>query len=211
VLFIVSQVWLDFKMPENTIIHNFSTVIKAGQKVAIVGPTGAGKTTIVNLLMRFYEVNKGDILIDGVPIGEITRENVHDIFGMVLQDTWLFEGSVRENLTYGKLDDTVAISAGQKQLLTIARAMTEDAPMLILDEATSSVDTRTEIQIQKAMNVLTEGRTNFVIVHRLSTIRDADMIIYMKDGDIKEIGTHDELISQNGMYAELYNSQFITN
>ena len=210
-LFIVSQVWLDFKMPENTIIHNFSTVIKAGQKVAIVGPTGAGKTTIVNLLMRFYEVNKGDILIDGVPIGEITRENVHDIFGMVLQDTWLFEGSVRENLTYGKLDDTVAISAGQKQLLTIARAMTEDAPMLILDEATSSVDTRTEIQIQKTMNVLTEGRTNFVIVHRLSTIRDADMIIYMKDGDIKEIGTHDELISQNGMYAELYNSQFITN
>ena len=179
--------------------------------MAIVGPTGAGKTTIVNLLMRFYEVNKGDILIDGVPIGEITRENVHDIFGMVLQDTWLFEGSVRENLTYGKLDDTVAISAGQKQLLTIARAMIEDAPMLILDEATSSVDTRTEIQIQKAMNVLTEGRTNFVIVHRLSTIRDADMIIYMKDGDIKEIGTHDELISQNGMYAELYNSQFITN
>jgi len=211
VLFIVSQVWLDFKMPENTIIHNFSTVIKAGQKVAIVGPTGAGKTTIVNLLMRFYEVNKGDILIDGVPIGEITRENVHDIFGMVLQDTWLFEGSVRENLTYGKLDDTVAISAGQKQLLTIARAMTEDAPMLILDEATSSVDTRTEIQIQKTMNVLTEGRTSFVIAHRLSTIRDADMIIYMKDGDIKEIGTHDELISQNGMYAELYNSQFITN
>lgn len=210
-LFIVSQVWLDFKMPENTIIHNFSTVIKAGQKVAIVGPTGAGKTTIVNLLMRFYEVNKGDILIDGVPIGEITRENVHDIFGMVLQDTWLFEGSVRENLTYGKLDDTVAISAGQKQLLTIARAMTEDAPMLILDEATSSVDTRTEIQIQKTMNVLTEGRTSFVIAHRLSTIRDADMIIYMKDGDIKEIGTHDELISQNGMYAELYNSQFITN
>lgn len=226
--------------PEKTIIHNFSVEVKAGQKVAIVGPTGAGKTTIVNLLMRFYELNKGSILIDGTPISEITRENVHSIFGMVLQDTWLFEGTVRDNLTYGKkvsddklmdicrqcglkhfvdtlpngldtiLNDTVTISAGQKQLLTIARAMVEDAPMLILDEATSSVDTRTEIQIQKAMDALTKGRTNFVIAHRLSTIRNADMIIYMRDGDIKETGTHDELIAKNGMYAELYNSQFAT-
>ena len=226
--------------PEKTIIHDFSADIKAGEKVAIVGPTGAGKTTIVNLLMRFYELNKGAILIDGTPISEITRENVHDIFGMVLQDTWLFEGTVRENLTYGKkvsdaklrdicdqcglrhfiatlpngldtmLNDTVTISAGQKQLLTIARAMVEDAPMLILDEATSSVDTRTEIKIQKAMDALTAGRTSFVIAHRLSTIRDADRIIYMRDGDIKETGTHDELMAQNGMYAELYNSQFVT-
>lgn len=225
---------------DKEIIHNFSTEIKSGQKVAIVGPTGAGKTTIVNLLMRFYEVNKGAILIDGTPLQEITRENVHDIFGMVLQDTWLFEGTVRENLTYGKnvsdeklmdickqcglkhfintlpngldtvLNDSVTISAGQKQLLTIARAMVEDAPMLILDEATSSVDTRTEQQIQKAMNKLTENRTSFVIAHRLSTIRDADVIIYMRDGDIKEIGTHDELMKKNGMYAELYNSQFVT-
>ena len=222
-----------------TIIHNFSADIKAGQKVAIVGPTGAGKTTIVNLLMRFYELNSGSILIDGVPTSEITRENVHSIFGMVLQDTWLFEGTVRENLTYGKkvsdkqlldictqcglkhfiatlpngldtvLNDTVTISAGQKQLLTIARAMVEDAPMLILDEATSSVDTRSEIKIQKAMNKLTQGRTSFVIAHRLSTIRDADIILYMRDGDIKESGTHDELLNKNGMYAELYNSQFI--
>lgn len=223
-----------------TIIHNFSAEIKAGQKVAIVGPTGAGKTTIVNLLMRFYELNKGSILIDGTPLSDITRENVHDIFGMVLQDTWLFEGTVRENLTYGKkvsderlkeickecglthfintlpngldtvLNDNVTISAGQKQLLTIARAMVEDAPMLILDEATSSVDTRTELKIQKAMDKLTENRTNFVIAHRLSTIRDADLIIYMRDGDIKETGTHDELLAKKGMYAELYNSQFVT-
>jgi len=225
---------------KKTIINNFSIDIKAGQKVAIVGPTGAGKTTIVNLLMRFYELNKGEILIDGVPTSEITRENVHSIFGMVLQDTWLFEGTVRENLTYGKrvpderlidicnqcglkhfiatlpngldtiLNDTVTISAGQKQLLTIARAMVEDAPMLILDEATSSVDTRTEIKIQKAMNKLTEGRTSFVIAHRLSTIRDADIILYMRDGDIKESGTHSELLKRGGMYAELYNSQFVT-
>jgi len=227
-------------LPEKTIIHNFSVDIKAGQKVAIVGPTGAGKTTIVNLLMRFYELNKGAILIDGTPISEITRENVHSIFGMVLQDTWLFEGTVRENLTYGRkvsderlmdictqcglkhfintlpngldtvLNDNVTISAGQKQLLTIARAMVEDAPMLILDEATSSVDTRTEIKIQKAMDKLTMNRTSFVIAHRLSTIRDADIIIYMKDGDIKETGSHEELIAKNGMYAELYNSQFVT-
>ena len=226
--------------PEKTVIHNFSAEIKAGQKVAIVGPTGAGKTTIVNLLMRFYELNDGSILIDGTPISEITRENVHSIFGMVLQDTWLFEGTVRDNLCYGKklsdeklmeicrqcglkhfintlpngldtiLNDTVTISAGQKQLLTIARAMVEDAPMLILDEATSSVDTRTEIQIQRAMDALTKGRTNFVIAHRLSTIRDADLILYMRDGDIRETGTHEELIAKNGLYAELYNSQFVT-
>lgn len=227
--------------PDKTIIHDFSAQVKAGSKVAIVGPTGAGKTTIVNLLMRFYELNKGEITIDGTSLTDITRENVHDIFGMVLQDTWLFEGTVRDNLTYGKkgisderlldickqcglkhfigtlpngldtvLNDTVAISAGQKQLLTIARAMVEDAPMLILDEATSSVDTRTEAKIQKAMDALTEGRTSFVIAHRLSTIRDADMIIYMRDGDIKETGTHDELLAKNGMYAELYNSQFVT-
>lgn len=225
--------------PDRTIIYDFSAQIEPGQKVAIVGPTGAGKTTIVNLLMRFYELNKGSISVDGTALSDITRENVHSLFGMVLQDTWLFEGTVRENLTYGKknipderlldicakcglkhfintlpngldtvLNDTVTISAGQKQLLTIARAMVEDAPMLILDEATSSVDTRTELKIQKAMDSLTEGRTSFVIVHRLSTIRDADMIIYMRDGDIKETGTHDELMEQNGMYAELYNSQF---
>lgn len=227
--------------PDKTIIHDFSAKVKAGNKVAIVGPTGAGKTTIVNLLMRFYELNKGKITVDGTSLANITRENVHDIFGMVLQDTWLFEGTVRDNLTYGKqgvtderlldicnqcglkhfigtlpngldtvLNDTVTISAGQKQLLTIARAMVEDAPMLILDEATSSVDTRTETKIQKAMDALTEGRTSFVIAHRLSTIRDADMIIYMRDGDIKETGTHDELLAKNGMYAELYNSQFVT-
>lgn len=225
--------------PDKTIIHDFSAEIKAGQKVAIVGPTGAGKTTIVNLLMRFYELNKGSISIDGTSLSEITRENVHSLFGMVLQDTWLFEGTVRENLTYGTkdvtdeklmgicsqcglkhfidtlpnglntvLNDNVTISAGQKQLLTIARAMVEDAPMLILDEATSSVDTRTELQIQKAMDQLTKDRTSFVIAHRLSTIKDADLIIYMKDGDIKETGDHETLIQKNGYYAELYNSQF---
>lgn len=226
--------------PDKTIIHDFSVKIKAGQKTAIVGPTGAGKTTIVNLLMRFYELNKGSITVDGTPLSDITRENVHDIFGMVLQDTWLFEGTVRENLTYGKtgisdeklmdiccqcglkhfittlphgldtvLNDNVTISAGQKQLLTIARAMAENAPMLILDEATSSVDTRTEIKIQKAMDAITKGRTSFVIAHRLSTIKNADMILYMRDGDIKESGTHDELIAKGGYYAELYNSQFV--
>ncbi|MCM1306038.1 MAG: ABC transporter ATP-binding protein/permease [Bacteroides sp.] len=228
-------------LPEKTIIHDFSVDIKSGQKVAIVGPTGAGKTTIVNLLMRFYELNGGTISVDGVPISDITRENVHDIFGMVLQDTWLFEGTVRENLTYGKkdisderlhdilnqcglghfvktlpngldtvLNDSVTISAGQKQLMTIARAMVENAPMLILDEATSSVDTRTELMIQSAMDKLTQDRTSFVIAHRLSTIRDADLIIYMRDGDIKETGTHNELLDKNGLYAELYNSQFAT-
>lgn len=224
-----------------TIIHNFSKEIKEGQKVAIVGPTGAGKTTIVNLLMRFYELWDGDIRVDGVSLRDIKRENVHDLFGMVLQDTWLFEGSVRDNLTYGRKDvtddelyeicrqcglkhfidtltdgfdtvlsDNVAVSAGQKQLLTIARAMVEDAPLLILDEATSSVDTRTELKIQKAMDALTQNRTSFVIAHRLSTIRDADLILYMSDGDIKESGTHSELIAKNGLYANLYNSQFIT-
>ena len=226
--------------PDKTIINDFSAKIKSGSKVAIVGPTGAGKTTIVNLLMRFYELNKGKITVDGTSIADITRENLHDIFGMVLQDTWLFEGTIRDNLLYGKslsdeklmdickqcglkhfvstlphgldtvLNDTVSISAGQKQLLTIARAMVENAPMLILDEATSSVDTRTEIHIQKAIHTLTKGRTSFFIAHRLSTIRDADMIIYMCNGDIKEIGTHEELIARNGMYAELYNSQFVT-
>lgn len=226
-------------LPEKTIINDFSVDIKAGQKVAIVGPTGAGKTTIVNLLMRFYELNGGKISVDGVPLSDTTRENVHDIFGMVLQDTWLFEGTIRENLTYGKkqisderlmeilnecglehfvktlpngldtvLNDSVTISVGQKQLMTIARAMAENAPMLILDEATSSVDTRTEIMIQSAMDKLTLGRTSFVIAHRLSTIRDADLIIYMQDGDIKETGTHDELLSKDGLYAEMYNSQF---
>ena len=226
--------------PDKTIINDFSAKIKSGSKVAIVGPTGAGKTTIVNLLMRFYELNKGKITVDGTSIADITRENLHDIFGMVLQDTWLFEGTIRDNLLYGKslsdeklmdickqcglkhfvstlphgldtvLNDTVSISAGQKQLLTIARAMVENAPMLILDEATSSVDTRTEIHIQKAIHTLTKGRTSFFIAHRLSTIRDADMIIYMCNGDIKEIGTHEELIARNGMYTELYNSQFVT-
>lgn len=225
--------------PEKTVIHDFSINVRAGQKVAIVGPTGAGKTTIVNLLMRFYELNGGSIQVDGIPLTETTRENVHDTFGMVLQDTWLFEGTVRENLTYGKyrvsdddlmrilkacglkhfvntlpqgldtvLNDNVTISAGQKQLMTIARAMVENAPLLILDEATSSVDTRTELMIQSAMDKLTQGRTSFVIAHRLSTIRDADLIIYMQDGDIKETGTHDELLNKNGLYAELYNSQF---
>lgn len=226
-------------LPEKTIIHDFSASIRPGQKVAIVGPTGAGKTTIVNLLMRFYELDQGQILIDGVSVADLTRENIHSIFGMVLQDTWLFEGTVRENLTYGKtgvsdeklldicrqcglrhfintlpngldtvLNDSVSISAGQKQLLTIARAMVEDAPMLILDEATSSVDTRTEIKIQRAMDKLTENRTSFVIAHRLSTIRNADLILYMREGDIKEMGTHEELMAKGGYYAELYNSQF---
>ena len=224
---------------DKTIINDFSVKVKAGQKVAIVGPTGAGKTTIVNLLMRFYEVNSGDILIDGVPIDTLTRENVHELFCMVLQDTWLFEGTVRENLVYSKkdvseeelvkackavgihhfihtlpkgydtvLDDKTSLSSGQKQQLTIARAMIENAPLLILDEATSSVDTRTERIIQAAMDELTNDRTSFVIAHRLSTIKNSDLILVLKDGDIDSVGTHDELIAQGGFYAELYNSQF---
>ena len=228
-------------LADKEIIHNFSISIKPGQKVAIVGPTGAGKTTIVNLLMRFYEINSGSILVDGVALQDLTRENVHNLFGMVLQDTWLFDGTVEENIVYSKVNathedvvracqavgidhfihtlphsyDTVlnehtSISEGQKQLFTIARAMVQNSPMLILDEATSSVDTRTEILIQKAMDELTKGRTSFVIAHRLSTIKNADVILVMKDGDIVEHGNHNALMKQNGFYAELYNSQFET-
>ena len=225
--------------PDKIIIKDFSAQVHPGQKVAIVGPTGAGKTTMVNLLMRFYELNSGNIRIDGVPISEMSRENVHRLFGMVLQDTWLFEGTVRENLVYNMdgitdeqlesvcracgldkfihslpqgfdtvLSESASISAGQKQLLTIARAMLQNAPMLILDEATSSVDTRTELLIQRAMDELTKGRTSFVIAHRLSTIKNADLILVMRDGDVIESGTHDELMQRGGFYAELYNSQF---
>ncbi|MDV4152279.1 ABC transporter ATP-binding protein [Clostridium sp. AL.422] len=225
--------------PDKMIIKNFSVKTKAGQKVAIVGPTGAGKTTIVNLLMRFYELNSGQILIDGVDTKTITRENVHDLFCMVLQDTWLFESTVRDNIVYNKkgvsdeeiikackavgihhfimtlphgydtiLDDKTNLSAGQKQLITIARAMIENAPLLILDEATSSVDTRTEILIQEAMDKLTVGRTSFVIAHRLSTIKNADLILVMNDGDVIESGNHVELLEKGGFYADLYNSQF---
>ena len=225
--------------PDKIIIKDFSAQVHPGQKVAIVGPTGAGKTTMVNLLMRFYELNSGNIKIDGVPISEMSRENVHRLFGMVLQDTWLFVGTVRENLVYNMdgitdeqlesvcracgldkfihslpqgfdtvLSESASISAGQKQLLTIARAMLQNAPMLILDEATSSVDTRTELLIQRAMDELTKGRTSFVIAHRLSTIKNADLILVMRDGDVIESGTHDELMQRGGFYAELYNSQF---
>ena len=225
--------------PDKTIIHDFSAHAKAGQKIAIVGPTGAGKTTIVNLLMRFYEVDRGMISIDGVNIHDMTRKEVHDAFAMVLQDTWLFEGTVKENLIYNQkhitdeqviaaakavgvhhfiktlpkgydtvLDDSVTLSVGQKQLLTIARALLKDAPLLILDEATSSVDTRTEELIQRAMDHLMEGRTSFVIAHRLSTIRNADLILVMRDGNIIEQGSHDQLMAENGFYADLYNSQF---
>ena len=225
--------------PEKQIIFNFNCKVNAGEKVAIVGPTGAGKTTIVNLLMRFYEVNSGQILIDGIPNTSISRENVANLFGMVLQDTWLFQGTIRDNLKFGNqnatdeeikealkashmdhfvnslpggldyvFDENANISAGQKQLLTIARAMIENAPMLILDEATSSVDTRTEILIQKAMDNLMKGRTSFVIAHRLSTIKNADKILVMKNGNIIEQGNHDELMSNGGFYKELYNSQF---
>jgi ATP-binding cassette subfamily B protein len=221
------------------IIKDFSVHVKSGQKVAIVGPTGAGKTTLVNLLMRFYEVNSGDILIDGVSIKDMKRESVHDLFGMVLQDTWLFEGTVYDNLVFNKqnitfeevkrvcktvgihffintlpekyntvLTDKLNLSAGQKQLLTIARAMIQNAPLLIFDEATSSIDTRTEILIQEAMDELMKGRTSFVIAHRLSTIKNADVILVMKDGDVVESGTHQELLEKDGFYAELYNSQF---
>ena len=229
-----------FGYDENrTIIKDFSAKVKSGQKIAIVGPTGAGKTTMVNLLMKFYEINSGNIFIDDVSIKDLTRENVHDLFVMVLQDTWLFEGTVKENIKFNKgnvsdeevwnalrvvgvdhfvktlpksidtvLKDDESISAGQKQLLTIARGMIVDAPFLILDEATSNVDTRTEELVQKAMDKLTEGRTSFIIAHRLSTIKNADLILVMKDGNIIEQGNHNDLISKNGFYAELYNSQF---
>ena len=224
---------------DRIIINDFSAVAKSGQKIAIVGPTGAGKSTLVNLLMRFNEINSGEILIDDISIKDLTRENIHDLFCMVLQDTWLFEGTIRENLVYNQkdvpdeviknackavgldhfietlhdgydtiLNDKVNLSAGQKQQLTIARAMIKDSPMLILDEATSSVDTRTELLIQNAMDKLMEGRTSFVIAHRLSTIKNADVILVLKGGDILESGNHDDLIAKNGFYAELYNSQF---
>ena len=232
---------VSFKYDENgkTIIKNFSADVKSGQKIAIVGPTGAGKTTMVNLLMKFYDIHDGDITIDGKSISNLTRDNVHSLFTMVLQDTWLFEGTVKENIRYNNskitdkeiesvckyigLDhfiktlpnnyDTVIsendnISAGQKQLLTIARGMCEKAPLLILDEATSNVDTRTEELVQKAMDKLTEGRTSFIIAHRLSTIKNADLILVMKEGNIIEQGNHEELMQKNGAYAELYNSQF---
>lgn len=227
--------------PDKEVIHGFSAHIRSGQKVAIVGPTGAGKTTLVNLLMRFFETTSGDIKIDGVSVKELRRENVHSMFGMVLQETWLFEGTVRENLVYNcenvsdetminackacgihnfikalpqgydtVLNDNTSISAGQKQLFTIARAMIQDSPMLILDEATSSVDTRTEVIIQKAMDKLTENRTSFVIAHRLSTIKNADVILVVKDSDIIEQGSHEQLLEKGGFYAELYKSQFET-
>ncbi len=225
--------------PDKVIIKDFSAAVKPGQKVAIVGPTGAGKTTMVNLLMRFYELTGGSIIIDGVPTTEMRRETLHSMFAMVLQDTWLFEGTVRENLVYNMtgitddmlervcracglddfvhslpqgfdtvLSESVSISAGQKQLLTIARAMLQNAPMLILDEATSSVDTRTEAVIQRAMDTLTADRTSFVIAHRLSTIKNADLILVMRDGDVVESGNHETLMQQGGFYADLYNSQF---
>ena len=225
--------------PDKVIIKDFSAAVKPGQKVAIVGPTGAGKTTMVNLLMRFYELTGGSIMIDDVPTTEMRRETLHSMFAMVLQDTWLFEGTVRENLVYNMtgitddmlervcracglddfvhslpqgfdtvLSESVSISAGQKQLLTIARAMLQNAPMLILDEATSSVDTRTEAVIQRAMDTLTADRTSFVIAHRLSTIKNADLILVMRDGDVVESGSHEALMRKGGFYADLYNSQF---
>lgn len=225
--------------PNKKVINGFSASIKAGQKVAIVGPTGAGKTTLVNLLMRFYEVDSGDIKIDGVSIKDIKRENLHDLFAMVLQDTWLFDGTIKENIRYNRdnvtdkqivaacetvgvdhfirtlpkgyntvLSENTQVSAGQKQLLTIARATVKNAPMLILDEATSSVDTRTEELIQKAMDNLTKKHTSFIIAHRLSTIKNADIIFVVNEGNIVEQGNHEQLLKLNGFYAELYNSQF---
>ena len=226
--------------PDKIIIHDFSADVQDGQKIAIVGPTGAGKTTMVKLLMRFYDVNKGAIKVDGHDVKNFNRSELHEMFGMVLQDTWLFSGTIMENIRYGRLDatddeviaaakaahihnfimqqpggyqmvldeETSNISQGQKQLLTIARAILADNKILILDEATSSVDTRTEMQIQKAMDNLMKGRTSFVIAHRLSTIKDADLILVMKDGDIIEQGSHEELLAAKGFYADLYNSQF---
>lgn len=224
---------------DKQIIHNFNCFVQAGMKVAIVGPTGAGKTTLVNILMRFYEINSGGVYIDGINTKDISRKNLREQFAMVLQDTWLFDGTIKENLKYGNpnatdeeiinackmtyihhfimslphgydsyIDETTNISAGQKQLITIARAMIANAPMLILDEATSSVDTRTEVLLQNAMNNLMKGRTSFVIAHRLSTIKDADMIIVMKNGNVVEVGNHDKLLEQKGFYFDLYNSQF---
>lgn len=223
---------------EKLIIKDFSAKVKPGEKIAIVGPTGAGKTTMVNLLEKFYEINDGDITIDGVSIKDLKRENIHDLFIMILQDTWLFNGSIRDNIKYNnnatdeeiwnalkvvgaehyvkslpkgldyEVGDSENISAGQRQLLTIARGMIKDAPFLILDEATSNVDTRTEELVQKAMDKLTKGRTSFIIAHRLSTIKNADLILVMKDGNIIEQGNHNELLKQNGFYADLYNSQF---
>ncbi len=226
-------------LEDKPVIHDFSAEVKPGQKIAIVGHTGAGKTTMVNLLMRFYELWGGEIRIDGIPVSEMKRSAVHSMFGMVLQDTWLFDGTYRENIVYGKenvsdeqlraacksvgmdhyimtlpeqydtvLNDKASLSAGQRQLLTIARAMIENAPMIILDEATSSVDTRTEALVQQAMDKLTEGRTSFVIAHRLSTIRNADIILVMDGGDVVESGSHEELLQKGGLYSELYYSQF---
>ena len=227
-------------VPEKTIIHDFSTVVKPGQKVAIVGPTGAGKTTMVKLLMRFYDVTDGAVLVDGHNVKDFTRNGLRSMFGMVLQDTWLYNASIMENIRYGKLNATDEeviqaakaaqvhhfvktlpdgynmvlneeasnVSQGQKQLLTIARTILSDPKILILDEATSSVDTRTEVLIQKAMDHLMEGRTSFIIAHRLSTIRDADVILVMKDGDIVETGNHHQLLEKKGFYYDLYNSQF---
>jgi len=223
---------------EKTIIKDFNAEIKAGEKIAIVGPTGAGKTTLVNLLMRFYEYD-GEILIDGISAKSLTRDNIHELFTMVLQDTWLFEGTIKENIRYNQesvtdeqiveackvvgldhfirtlpngydtvLNDVDSLSIGQKQLLTIARCMVVTSPFLILDEATSNVDTRTEILVQEAMDKLTHGRTSFIIAHRLSTIKNANLILVLKDGNIVEQGTHKELLKLNGFYAELYNSQF---
>lgn len=224
---------------DKTIIKNFSAKVKAGEKIAIVGPTGAGKTTMVNLLMKFYEINSGDIIIDGVSIKDLKRENIHDLFCMVLQNTWLFDGTIKDNIKYNGKDisdetvweacrivgidhfintlpggidsivgDNEVISSGQKQLITIARGMIEDAPFLILDEATSNVDTRTEELVQKAMDKLTKGRTSFIIAHRLSTIKNADLILVMNEGNIVEQGKHDDLLKKDGFYAKLYNSQF---
>ena len=226
--------------PDRIIINDFSANVKEGQKIAIVGPTGAGKTTMIKLLMRFYDVNSGSIRIDGHDLREFNRSDLREMFGMVLQDTWLFHGTIMENIRYGRLDATDEeviqaakaahvhrfvqtlpggynmelneeasnVSQGQKQLLTIARAILADPKILILDEATSSVDTRTEVLIQKAMDNLMKGRTSFIIAHRLSTIRDADLILVMKDGDIVEQGRHEELLAKGGFYADLYNSQF---
>jgi ATP-binding cassette subfamily B multidrug efflux pump len=234
-----NHVKFGYEDSDKLVIKDFSCKAEPGQKIAIVGPTGAGKTTLVNLLMRFYEINSGEITIDGVNTKDLTRENIHDLFIMVLQDTWIFNGTIKDNIIYNKenvtdeevleacktvglehfikslpngletnLTDAESISAGQKQLLTIARGMIANSPFLILDEATSNVDTRTEELVQKAMDKLTKGRTSFIIAHRLSTIKNADLILVMNEGDIIEQGTHEQLLEQNGFYANLYNSQF---